>query len=109
MFGRMLNETLGKIHFWFTFVGVYCIFMPMHFLGLAGHPRRYADTTGVDYLATSAPGARVHHHRGDDHHRRPASVCAQFLLEPESRQEGQRESVERHHAGVVGCFAAAVR
>jgi cytochrome c oxidase subunit I len=51
MFGRMLNETLGKIHFWLTFIGVYCIFMPMHFLGLAGHPRRYADTTGVNFLA----------------------------------------------------------
>jgi len=33
MFGRMLNETIGKIHFWFTFIGVYTIFMPMHFLG----------------------------------------------------------------------------
>jgi cytochrome c oxidase subunit 1 len=51
MFGRMLNEGMGKIHFWFTFAGVYAIFMPMHFLGLAGHPRRYADTTGVNYLA----------------------------------------------------------
>jgi len=51
MFGRMLSEPLGKIHFWLTFVGVYCIFMPMHFLGLAGHPRRYADTTGVNFLA----------------------------------------------------------
>ena len=51
MFGRMLNETIGKIHFWITFAGVYAIFMPMHFLGLAGHPRRYADTTGVNYLA----------------------------------------------------------
>jgi len=50
MFGRMLNETIGKIHFWITFAGVYAIFMPMHFLGLAGHPRRYADTTGVNYL-----------------------------------------------------------
>jgi cytochrome c oxidase subunit 1 len=50
MFGRMLNETIGKIHFWFTFIGVYSIFMPMHFLGLAGHPRRYADTTGVNFL-----------------------------------------------------------
>ena len=50
MFGRMLNEPIGKVHFWFTFVGVYSIFMPMHFLGLAGHPRRYADTTGVNFL-----------------------------------------------------------
>jgi cytochrome c oxidase subunit 1 len=45
MFGRMMNETLGKIHFWITFVGVYCVFMPMHFLGLAGNPRRYSTFT----------------------------------------------------------------
>jgi cytochrome c oxidase subunit 1 len=51
MFGRMLNESIGRLHFWITFVGVYCIFMPMHFLGLAGHPRRYADLTGVNFLA----------------------------------------------------------
>ncbi len=50
MFGRMMNETWGKIHFWITFVGVYCIFMPMHFLGLEGHPRRYSSLTGVDWL-----------------------------------------------------------
>ncbi len=51
MFGRMLNESIGQLHFWLTFVGVYCIFMPMHFLGLVGHPRRYADLTGVNFLA----------------------------------------------------------
>jgi cytochrome c oxidase subunit 1 len=51
MFGRMLNEGIGKVHFWLTFIGVYCIFMPMHFLGLAGNPRRYADLTGVNFLA----------------------------------------------------------
>ncbi len=34
MFGRRLNEGLGKAHFWLTFVGVYCVFMPMHWLGL---------------------------------------------------------------------------
>ena len=39
--GRMMNETLGKIHFWITFVGSYCIFMPMHYLGMAGNVRRY--------------------------------------------------------------------
>jgi cytochrome c oxidase subunit 1 len=41
MFGRFMNETLGKIHFWITFVGAYAIFWPMHYLGMAGVPRRY--------------------------------------------------------------------
>src|SRR5579872_1048405 len=43
MFGRMMNETVGKMHFWLTFVGVYAIFMPMHYLGLEGNPRRYSE------------------------------------------------------------------
>src|SRR5271165_2760529 len=55
MFGRMLNEGIGKVHFWMTFVGVYCIFMPMHFLGLAGEPRRYFDTTASEVLTKLQP------------------------------------------------------
>lgn len=51
MFGRHLSEGLGKLHFWLTFIGVYSIFMPMHFIGLSGHPRRYPDTTAVQFLA----------------------------------------------------------
>ena len=55
MFGRFLNEGIGKVHFWLTFIGVYAIFMPMHFLGLAGHPRRYFDTTAVAFLGPLQP------------------------------------------------------
>jgi len=49
MWGRMMNETLGKVHFWCSFVGVYAIFMPMHYLGLAGNVRRYQAFV-VDYM-----------------------------------------------------------
>ena len=43
MYGRYMNNTLGYIHFWFTLVGAYCIFWPMHYEGFAGMPRRYYD------------------------------------------------------------------
>ncbi len=43
MFGRMLNTRLGYAHFWVTLVGAYGVFFPMHFVGLAGAPRRYYD------------------------------------------------------------------
>jgi len=43
MFGRYLNNTLGYIHFWVTLAGAYLIFWPMHYMGLAGVPRRYMN------------------------------------------------------------------
>jgi cytochrome c oxidase subunit 1 len=55
MFGRMMNETLGKIHFYCTFLGVYAIFTPMHFLGIAGNPRRYADFTNFEFMNKLMP------------------------------------------------------
>src|SRR5688572_26086134 len=55
MFGRMMDETMGKIHFWITLVGVYCIFFPMHFMGFAGQPRRYADISSYKFLADMPP------------------------------------------------------
>ena len=45
MFGRMMNKKLGYAHFWLTFVSAYGVFYPMHFLGLAGVPRRYYSNT----------------------------------------------------------------
>lgn len=41
MYGRFMNEFLGKLHFWSTLIGAYLIFWPMHYLGIAGVPRRY--------------------------------------------------------------------
>ncbi len=43
MFGRMMNMRLGLVHFWITIVGAYGVFFPMHFVGIAGAPRRYYD------------------------------------------------------------------
>ncbi|MFT3793522.1 cytochrome c oxidase subunit I [Flavobacterium sp.] len=45
MFGRMLNKNLGYVHFWVTTVCAYGVFFPMHFIGLAGLPRRYYTNT----------------------------------------------------------------
>ncbi len=50
MFGRHMSGSLSRLHFWITFIGAYCIFMPMHWLGMAGEPRRYSQLTELDYL-----------------------------------------------------------
>jgi cytochrome c oxidase subunit 1 len=55
LFGRMMNETLGKLHFFSTFVGVYCLFLPMHVAGVAGNPRRYPDFTNFEFLRPLLP------------------------------------------------------
>lgn len=49
MFGRFMNETIGKIHFWGTMIGAYAVFWPMHYLGLAGVPRRYYSFATFDF------------------------------------------------------------
>jgi len=58
MFGRMMSEPMGRIHFWITFIGTYAIFMPMHYLGMAGHPRRYSQLTELAYLHPLIPVQR---------------------------------------------------
>lgn len=45
MYGRRMNKSLGYIHFWITFIAAYGVFFPMHFLGMAGLPRRYYTNT----------------------------------------------------------------
>ncbi len=55
MFGKLMNETLGKIHFWITFVAFNCTFFPMHILGMAGHMRRIYDPTQYEFLKPIEP------------------------------------------------------
>ncbi len=50
MFGRMMNETIGKAHFWLTFTPFFIIFFMQHFLGIQGAPRRYYAFTAYDFL-----------------------------------------------------------
>ena len=57
--GRMLNDGMGKWHFWFTFVGSYAIYYPMHYLGFAGVPLRYYAIEGTNFIADSAHSLNI--------------------------------------------------
>src|SRR6201993_3470003 len=57
--GRMLDERLGKVHFWVTFLGAYAIFFPMHYLGLLGVPRRYYELGETAFIPPSAASLNV--------------------------------------------------
>ena len=59
MSGRMLNEGMGKFHFWVTFLGTYAIYLPMHYLGILGIPRRYYALGDTDFIPASAQAANV--------------------------------------------------
>ncbi len=59
MFGRMMNETLGKIHFVFTFLGIYATFFPMHFLGFMGNSRRLYSPSFYPFLGPRAQAIDV--------------------------------------------------
>ena len=56
--GRRWNDTLGKLHFWVTFVGAYSIFLPMHYMGILGVPRRYyAYSNSIEFIPLSVQTA----------------------------------------------------
>jgi cytochrome c oxidase subunit 1 len=52
--GKMFSVTLGKIHFWLTFLGAYAIYLPMHYLGFLGIPRRYYAMGNTEFMPDSA-------------------------------------------------------
>ncbi len=57
--GRMFNDTLGKWHFWCTFIGAYSIYLPMHYLGILGVPRRYFSYGPTEFIPESAQAMNV--------------------------------------------------
>jgi cytochrome c oxidase subunit 1 len=57
--GKMMDETLGKWHFWVTFVGTYCIYYPMHYIGIEGVPRRYFAYGQTEFMSDSVQDVNV--------------------------------------------------
>ena len=55
LFGRRLNESLGRTHFWVTFAGVYCVFMPMHWMGLVSQSAKNAGANLASIAAWIGP------------------------------------------------------
>ena len=109
MFGRMMNETLGRIHFFITLAGTYAIFMPMHY---AGHGGADAALLAVhrSCLPAKTDSAEHVYHVGGDHHRFGAVYFRdQSVLEHVQGAEGQRQSVGSDHAGVDDGDSAAAR
>ena len=52
MFGRMMDDKFGKLHFWLSFIGIYLVFIPLHYIGIAGYPRRYYSFTSFELFNT---------------------------------------------------------
>jgi cytochrome c oxidase subunit 1 len=57
--GRMLDDRLGKLHFWITFLGAYAVFFPMHYLGFVGVPRRYYEYGETAFIPKSVEGLNI--------------------------------------------------
>ena len=104
IFGHMLNETLGKLHFWLWFIGFNMTFGPMHILGLEGMPRRiytYDEGTGSRLLEPGVDDRRVHD-RGVG-----ARVPLQRRAQPALRRRCRSRPVGRPHARVDDPVAGA--
>ena len=111
MFGRMLNETLGKIHFWGTVIPFNVIFIPLFMTGVAGRPAAHLQLRPIRRAVEARAAASAHdlHDRAAGHAVVPAGLPIQFLLEHAPRQARRGESLEVHHARMDRALAAAAR
>ena len=109
MFGRMMNERLGLIHFFLTFIFFNGTFFLMHIVGMHGHPRRIADPT----IYRIPPAARAS--SGMNQFMTinafllgltQTHLRLQLLLQPGRRAQGRGQSLARQHAGVGDDVAA---
>ena len=105
MTGYMYNETIGKLHFWITFIGVNIIFFPQHFLGLAGMPRRTVDYPDAfhGWNEVSSYGSYI---AGFGMLVFFFGVAEAFIEEARGRQQSVGRG--RDHAGMDAVVAAAV-
>ena len=108
--GRTMNELLGKIHFWGSFICINTVFMPMFIQGLGGMNRRMYDGGGL-YVAQRQPAEVERGHRLCRVGARsvPDSVHHQFLLQHLVGEGGRSKSLGGHDARVVRAVAAGTR
>ncbi len=111
MFGRMMNETLGKIHFWGTVIPFNVIFIPLFMTGVAGDQRRIYSYAQFAEAVQARAAALAHdlNDRSAGHAVVPVGFHIQFLLEHAPRQARRGQSLEVHHARMDRALAAAAR
>ena len=106
--GRILSEPLGQLHFWLTLLGAYATFLPMHFTGLAGEPRHYAQLTGIPNPPAQALLASHSCHSAPHHLRAPSSSASPNYSSSSTSfapcvtaDPADVQSLARHHPGMA--------
>ena len=107
MFGRMMSERLGKLHFWPTFLALNVVFVGQLLIGWAGMQRRLYDPSAYEFLRHLLPWNVLDLARGLRAGRGAAGVRRELLRQPALRQAGAGQPVAGRHAGVDAAVAAA--